>query len=245
MKTSRKLTRRFFHLLIMASLIMSCSQDDVSEGAIGPQGPQGEQGPIGPKGDPGEDGTAANQGAQGEQGEQGPKGDQGEQGPEGPKGEPGNDGQDGADGQNGATGTANVIYSDWIPSGFPETINGNFEQWSLIAPELTQEIHDTGVVLLYARVGLFIYTVPITFFSGNEYWYFRLFDINDPLIAIRVDSIDGGDIGTPILNGDFRYVLIPGGIPANTDNPGGITAKTPDYAAMSYEEIAERFNIPD
>lgn len=230
MKSIIRITTRIFSVLFMASLIMSCSQDDASDGAIGPQGPQGEQGPKGDKGDPGQDGAAANQGAQGEQGEQGVQGPKGDQGDQGPKGD---------------TGTANVIYSDWIPSGFPETINDNFEQWSLIAPELTQEIHDTGVILVYARVGTLIYTVPITFFSGNEYWYFRLLDINDPLIAIRVDSIDGGDIGTPILNGDFRYVLIPGGIPANTDNPGGITSKTPDYAGMSYEEIAERFNIPD
>ncbi|MCK0145784.1 hypothetical protein MWU78_09030 [Arenibacter sp. F26102] len=72
---------------------------------------------------------------QGEQGEQGPKGDQG------------------ADEQDGATGTANVIYSDWIPCDFPETIDNIFDQREMYAPELTRHMHDTGVVLVFARRG--------------------------------------------------------------------------------------------
>jgi len=137
-------------------------------------------------------------------------------GPQGPKGEPGDDGQDGADGvdgqnradgQNGATGTANVIYSDWIPSDFPETIDSRFEQWNMFAPKLTQEVHDNGVVLV---------------FSTNNF-----------------------DIGSPLLNGDYRYIIIPGGIPSNTGPVISSKAEVLDYTKMSYEEIAEHFNIPD
>ena len=229
MKTN--LINGFLAILLLGALTMACSK----EGDIGPQGEQGiqgEQGPKGDKGDPGQDGAAANQG---EQGEQGPKGDQGEQGP---KGEQGDDGQD------GATGTANVIYSDWIPSDFPETIENIYDQWDMYAPELTRQIHETGVVLVFARRGLFTYPIPNTFFENiNEHYKFRLFDVNETLIAIRVSSTTNFDIGEPFLNGDYRYILIPGGIPS--EKGPQIGSKVLDYSKMTYEEIAERFNIPD
>ena len=221
MKTKMKFMRRFFSVLFIASLLLACEKDGV-EGPIGPQGSQGEQGDIGPQGPPGVDGEA-----------------QGIPGPPGEDGTDGADGADGQDGQQGEPGTANVIYSDWVPSEFPDPINANFAQWELFAPELTQEVHDTGVILVYARIGIFIHKLPDSFFAPTqEHWNFRLLDINDPLIAIRVHSIDGSNIGTPYLNGDFRYVIVPGGISAS----GKFSV---DYSKMSYEEIALQFNIPD
>ncbi|WP_236262832.1 collagen-like protein [Aggregatimonas sangjinii] len=224
MKTKMKFIRRFFSVVCIASLLLACEKD-VVEGPVGPQGPQGEQGEPGPQGADGVDGEA--QGVPGPQGEQGPPGTDGV------------DGADGQDGEQGEPGTANVIYSDWIPSEFPDPINDTFDQWEIFAPELTQEIHDTGVILVYARIGTLIHQLPDSFFTGvQEHWNFRLLDINDDLIAIRVHSINGSNIGTPYLNGDFRYVIIPGGISASAKS-------SLDYTKMSYEEIAERFNIPD
>lgn len=242
MKTKMKFIRRFFSVLCIAGLVLACETEGV-EGPIGPQGPMGEQGlagPEGPEGPEGEDGEALGvPGPQGEQGDQGPAGAQGEQGPQGENGTNGTNGADGQDGQQGEPGTANVIYSDWIASEFPATINGTFDQWEMFAPELTQEIHDTGVILVYARIGNLIYPVPVSFFGTiQENWNFRLLDINDTLIAIRVHSIDGGAIGTPFLNGDFRYVLIPGGVAAS-----GKTSI--DYNKMSYEEVIAHFGIPE
>ncbi|MBU2926699.1 hypothetical protein [Winogradskyella psychrotolerans] len=167
-----------------------------------------------------------------------------EDGNDGIDGIDGIDGADGADGADGETGTANVIYSDWIASGFPDTINSNFDQWEMYAPELTQEIHDTGVILVYARVSNLIYSIPTSFFgTTQEQWSFRLFDFNDTLIAIRVQSIDDSNIGTPFLNGDFRYVIIPGGTSASSRPANG--SSQVDYSSMSYEEIKSLFNIPD
>ena len=155
-------------------------------------------------------------------------------------GKDGINGVDGSEGPQGETGTANVIYSDWIASGFPNSINGNFDQWEMYAPELTQEIHDTGVILVYARVGNLIYSIPRSFFSTvQEEWGYRLLGINDTLIAIRVHSIDGSNIGTPFLNEDFRYIIIPGGTPT-TSSRSAI-----DYTTMSYDEITAHFNIPN
>ena len=174
----------------------------------------------------GQDGAIGPEGPQGEQGEQGQQGEQGEQG---------------IQGEQGDTGTANVIYSEWIPSGFPNPINSDFDQWEMYAPELTQEIHDSGTILVYARVTTVIYPVPNTFFTSNEHWEFRLLDTNDTLIAIRVNSIDGGNIGSPVLNGDFRYILIPGGVPATTGKDGAPL----DYTKMTYEEVIAHFGIPE
>lgn len=160
-----------------------------------------------------------------EDGAIGPQGEQGDIGPVGPQGE---------------DGSVTAIVSNWIPSEFPETINDTFDQWSLFAPELTQEIHDSGIILIYARRGSLIYSVPNSFFSTiQENWNYRLLDINDTLIAIRVHSIDGSDIGAPFLNGDYRYVLIPNA------QQSASKGNQPDYAKMSYEEIAAHFNIKD
>lgn len=167
----------------------------------------------------------------------------GNDGAMGPQGIDGTDGVDGTDGSDGETGTANVIYSDWIASDFADPITDDFDQWEIFAPELTQEIHDTGVILVYARVGTLIYPIPVTFFSTiRENWNFRLLDINDTLIAIRVNSTDGGVIGTPFLNEDFRYIIIPGGTTASTDDGRSATI---NYSKMSYEEIIAHFNIPE
>lgn len=240
MKTKTKITKRFLSVLFVAGLLMACSKD-ANDGVIGPQGPQGEQGEQGP---PGIDGEA--QGVPGDKGDPGPQGDTGPQGIQGEQGLPGPKGEQGEQGPQGDTGTANVIYSNWIPSDFPASINSDFDQWEIYAPELTQEVHDTGVVLVFARKGTLIYPVPNSFFANiQEHYDFRLLDINDDLIAVRIHSMDGNNIGTPHLNEDFRYVIIPGGTPSNTDGPGGFDSKTgmEDYTKMSYEEIVEHFNI--
>lgn len=230
MKTM-KITNRLFVMLCIAGLIFSCSEEE--EGLIGPQGPMGEQGiqgPEGPAGEDGQDGEAL--------GVPGPEGEQGPQGPAGSDGEDGAQGPAGPQGEQGETGTANVIYSDWIASEFPASINSDFDQWEMFAPELTQEIHDTGVILVYARKGTLIYPVPVTFFGTvDENWNFRLLDINDTLIAIRVNSTDGGNIGEPFLNGDFRYILIPGGVAASGKS-------SIDFSKMSYDEVTAYFKIP-
>ncbi len=64
MKT-KKFTKRFFSILFITGLILSCSSEDGEDGAIGPQGQQGEQGPAG---------AAGEDGAQGDQGDQGDPG---------------------------------------------------------------------------------------------------------------------------------------------------------------------------
>ncbi len=163
-------------------------------------------------------------------------------GPAGPAGPQGIQGEAGEQGEPGEPGTANVIYSEWIPSGFDDPITDNFDQFELDVPQLTQTLQDSGVVLVYAREGIFTYPVPVSFFGNiDENYTWRLLTINTDIIAIRVNSTDGGVIGTPFLNGEFRYILIPGGEPASS----GKSYTQADYQAMSYEEVATLFNIKD
>jgi len=169
-------------------------------------------------------------------------GDQGPIGPAGPQGEQGPAGQDGADGQDGAqgeTGSANVIYSDWIDSGFENDITDGFDAFNIDAPEITQEILDTGIILVYARSTTnTIYQVPVTFYGFlNESYFFRI--INAGTLNIGVEGIGTNNIGEPFLNDVFRYVIIPGG----QQTTGKQTP--PDYTKMSYDEIAKLFGIKD
>lgn len=260
-----KLTRRFFTFLIMASLMVSCSQDDVSEGSIGPQGSQGEQGPKGDKGDPGQDGTAANQGAQGEQGPVGPKGDpgedgtaanqgaQGEQGPVGPKGDPGEQGEQGLEGEQGDqgpkgdTGTANVIYSDWIPTEFPNNITTSGAGFDIDALDLTQDIMDKGTVMVFGRnltiFGFDYFALP--FITSGDQHNFRI--EKEKVLRITAATLSGtpsSQVGSPFFE-DYRYVIIPGGKPATTGPVIGTISKALDYTKMSYEEVVHHFNMPE
>ena len=228
-------------LMVLALALTSCSKDSV-EGATGPQGPQGEQGiqgeqgPNGDKGEPGQDGASANQGAQGEQGEQGPAGPKGASGEDG---QDGADGQDGQDGQDGEPGTANVIYSDWIPSPFNfNPVNTKSSNSFIIAPGLTDDIKDNGAVIVYGRSqGGVVYQLPAVLFGSNQSYSARPGTSFN--LRLIVESIDSGVIGESLILVEFRYIIIPGGI-----LDSGKSAAV-NYSKMSYEEIAALFNIKD
>ncbi len=173
----------------------------------------------------------------GEDGAIGPAGSQGEQGPAG------QDGEDGVNGQDGEPGSSDVIYSSWIPSEFGDSVP-EFKEFLIDVPDLTQEIIDKGTILVYARLipdGISadrFFQLPIAFFGNPGESYYYITGSTGPL-KIGVETTDGQDIGTPLLNGDYRYVLIPGGVPA------GKSRLIEDYKNMSYEEIATLFNIPE
>ncbi|WP_373518927.1 hypothetical protein [Pricia sp.] len=255
MKTKMKIMRRFLSVLFIASLVLACSKDgDI--GPIGPEGTQGEQGPKGDKGDPGQDGTAANQGAQGEQGPTGPKGDPGEdgaaanQGELGEKGEQGEQGEQGSQGEQGPkgdqgpkgnTGTANVIYSDWIDTEFPNNITVPGAGFDIDAPDLIKDIMDKGTIMVFARnltiFGFDYFALP--FITGENQHNFRI--EKEKVLRITVATLSGDQdtqVGNPFFE-DYRYVIIPGGQPATTKK-----AEALDYTTMSYEELTQYFDIP-
>ncbi len=178
-----------------------------------------------------------------EDGETGPAGPQGPQGEQGPQGA---DGAQGEQGEQGETGTANVIYSDWIDSEFDTNITDPAAGINLDAPDLTQEIINQGTVLVYGRnVALPTSEIfPLPQIISNDNHGFR---VSDPgSIRLTIVSLDGGAVGSRIIE-DYRYIIIPGGQPANPGGGGGITSKTEslDFSKMTYEEVIAYFNIPE
>lgn len=164
----------------------------------------------------------------GEDGAMGPQGVQGEQGPEGEQGE------------QGESGTANVVYSDWIPSGFESSIADTNAYFNIQNVEaLTDGVKANGYISVYGRYTA-AYTIieplPKSIFGLRmQHYDFQINDINQN-ITIRITSIDGSNIEVPIYD-EYRYIIIPGGV----STAGKSVA---DYSRMSYEEIVALFNIP-
>ncbi|MBN1144326.1 MAG: collagen-like protein [Bacteroidales bacterium] len=168
---------------------------------------------------------------------------EGDEGPAGPKGDKGDQGDQGTQGVQGETGTANVIYSDWITplegSWRDTTIMGSpLKINHLNVPLLTQAILDQGVIICYSKSpdGKNIMNLP--------------YDINSGAVAVTVNfrpflqriifyNAKQDGTGGLAMSDDlsWRYVLIPGGVPA--------TKSTVDLASLSYEEVCEMFDIPE
>lgn len=152
------------------------------------------------------------------------------------------DGQDGAQGPEGPagpqgeTGTANVIYSGWLPSQFTSPSNSQLQSYPESAPQLTQEIMDSGVFLVYGRrsSGL-VYQLPVRTF-GNQNYQFSFDTPGEFSLTVFTENATLGDLW---IDGEFRYIIIPGGNPA-----GGKNLNLPNFNKMTYEEVVEYFNIP-
>ena len=196
------------------SIISSCSKDG-EPGSAGKDGLNGAVGAIG---------AAGSTGATGGTGNTGPAG------PTGP------------------TGTANVIYSAWIPANFPATglagTSPTRRYMQIPFPTnipVQSDILNKYLVLVYF-MGFgdgSLYMLPCNFrgvnFSvqPNLSFGFLITALSDSAALLNPLAID------PANNNKFRYVLIPGGVPAGR----GITPQ--DYSKMSYHEICTKFNIPD
>lgn len=185
-------------------------------------------------------------------GEDGATGAQGEQGPAGAMGADGQEGAQGETGEQGATGTANVIYSDWIDSEFAANIASSSASFSISAPLMTDDIIDEGVVLVFGRSNpslingdTNVYALPIVFGAARQQSYYFRLEQAEQLDIVVVANEEGEDVGTPFF-GEYRYVLISGGqATEGSGGPGDISGKLLDYTRMTYEEIAELFNITD
>ena len=170
----------------------------------------------------------------------------GPQGPQGAQGTVGQDGQDGADGQDGEPGTANVIYSDWFDTELGDNINAQTSSFSVDFPESSATLLNSGAVFVFGRrifidnitgdLYYYFYQLPHSFNgSGNFY----SFTVTNGEIQIFVQTFDGTSVGNGAFIQQYRYVVIPGGVASSGKSI------TEDYTKMTYEEIAERFNIPD
>lgn len=144
----------------------------------------------------------------------------------------------GPEGPQGEDGTANVIYSEWFGPGFNggtewqgrESFGGAKENYfDLPTDDITVELIETGAVIVYAKLEGYTTSVwpsgevaalPVTLtyiMSGETHidtWGFRLTEGN-----LRITFQNSQDFFEPSgMNVDhrFRYVIIPGGMPADS-----------------------------
>lgn len=183
--------------------------------------------------------------------EDGADGMDGADGINGTNGTNGADGADGAQGEQGDTGTANVIYSEWVNTELGNSIMTSSASFEISAPQINTDMLNEGTILVYARRivvddgGNLVYQLPIVFGAGRQQSYYFRAEVD----AIRITVVanqEGENVNDGSFLEQYRYVLIPGGVPAS-NGIGGIGSKTSaiDYTKMSYEELSAKFNIPD
>lgn len=152
----------------------------------------------------------------------------------------GKDGEDGLNGTNGEPGTANVIYSNWLdrPVGAETTIDGTTGMaYNFSVPQITNEIMNTGTVLVYLQFSSDVFLLPYTSRAGGN--------INTVEAITSVGSLrifrfrhDGGTPLVPVgATVRIRYIIIPGGAPVPL-------ARQINYKERSYEEVCESLGIP-
>lgn len=160
----------------------------------------------------------------------------GKMGPAGPQGEQGLPGED---------GNANVIASDWMDIVWNFQNEATFKAMHIDAAQITEEfIENGGTILMYLKQkdGNNYAVAPLPYAIGNDQFIFIY--VNAPSfipvgIMVQVTSID---TSIPVNEYDdgtyfFRYILIPGGTPAeNALVKEGIDP-------TNYQAVSDFFNI--
>lgn len=161
-------------------------------------------------------------------------------------------GDDGGTGPAGIDGSANVVYSDWFTPG-TYTLTTDVVQMNVLthdepAAEVTQEILDTGVVLVFGKLNGYNTLIWPTDQVGQlpisvQYSLSEL-DVWTPLLSvgnIRIQFINSNNLYNSIsTTHEFRYVIIPGGVAARPSSLDGL-----DPRDLSYDEVCEIFGVPE
>lgn len=162
-------------------------------------------------------------------------------GPRGPEGPPGRDGLAGRDGRDGNFNVISIRYEvfadDWLVSGI-QGEPGYFLELEFEVPEITNDIAEDGVVLVYyrAQAGDPWILLPYTFISSDDPPFTEVLDFIYGPAFVNFKS-QANDFGATPYEGTFR-VIIADAIPV------GKTAL--DY--RNFEEVAAFFdlaNAPD
>lgn len=162
----------------------------------------------------------------------------GDPGPQGPQGVQGEQGEKGAQGEQGEPGTANVMYSDWMVFDWNLENFSSFKTHQLDIPEYSEEfVEKGGVILVYHKaspVGAlpFVQQLPVHAEYSLTYTAYV-----PGYIRVRASLNSASAFAGIITNGEFRYILIPGGVNLN--------GRQSDYSSLSYREIKQMFHLPD
>jgi hypothetical protein len=149
-------------------------------------------------------------------------------------------------GPQGQPGTANVIYSQWFTASpwKKDTVFSVYGfNYSKAAPEITQQVLDSGTVITYAKlVGYNVLVWPatqvgqlpinLTYQQGTimtDTW-----SSFATAGSLRIRFVNDKNYYPSIAaTHQFRYIIIPGGQPAGR-------ART-----LTYEEVCKKYNIPE
>lgn len=156
-------------------------------------------------------------------------------------------------GPQGAPGTANVKYSEWFqPEAYGFTTLYGIRNFSYdkVAPEITQQVLDSGMVLVFGRLLGYNATVwpanqvsqlpiSLTYIQAgatNADTWSALTAPQKLTIRFVNDKNYYTTVATTHL---FRYIILPGG--------SKISARraAPDYRQMSYGELCASLQIPE
>jgi hypothetical protein len=182
------------------------------------------------------EGPAGPQGATGPQGAPGASGGAGAAGPAGPAG------------PTGPAGTANVIYSAWFAAStltWADSTHANYgtiSKGNRLAPGVTAAVIDNGVVLSYYRdANAGTTQLPYTFSPAVDIMQYNSI-LKTGGITYFVADLTAHTASGSVPAGDFRYVIIPGGVSGGRFLTAGYSAD--QLRAMSYEKILALFHIP-
>ncbi len=152
--------------------------------------------------------------------------------------------KDGEQGPAGADGNANVISSGWVPydsanwSSSTSEFGITYRNYPVTVSEITQDVVDNGVVLVYTRFFTDTYVLPFTdkIVGGGENQVLS-FRLNLGALTIKMRNVSGsGDPGTFSGNetsNQYRYIIIPSGT-----NKTGV-----DFTIMSYQQVMDYFDL--
>ena len=205
-------------LVSIAFIAVNCTKE-------GPEGPAGAQGAQGPAGLPG---AAGAQGAQGVAGPTGPAG---------------------ATGATGPAGTANVIYSTWVTAASLTSLDtthidyGGIKRFIRTAPGVTASIIDNGIVLSYWRVTPAVPPTSIPFTFDQTGTYYMGFWLAAGKIFYFTKIFGTANGWTPNGAGEWRYVIIPGGVAGGRGTGPYMGYTEQQLKNMSYSEVCSTFNI--
>jgi hypothetical protein len=129
-----------------------------------------------------------------------------------------------------------VIYSPWttIPGSATDTIldGSKLKVLHLKAPELKQDIIDSGAIMVYMRFSDIVLALPYTSFAGGKANTVDFIPKVGDIVLTRFTHDNSASVGFGPLS--YRYVLIPGGVPA---------AAAPNL--VDYQAVRLQFGIPD
>jgi len=168
----------------------------------------------------GEDGADGQDGANGIDGTNGTQGADGQDGADGTDGQ---DGQDGTNGQDGEDGNANVFSSGWIEfdtavwSDVTSEFGVEYRNYPIAESEITQDIVDNGVVLVFSRfviTGTAVYALPFTenITGADPAGQIVSYRFDPDILTLKMRNVTGaGDPGTFGGPGiaEYRYIVIP------------------------------------